>query len=347
MMAYLQCLTRAGTALIFLLGARSAAGQAVGPERIVVDATNILAQSMALQSGIPQKMLADAQGIAIMPSMVRGAFVFGVQYGRGVLLVRDANGVWQAPRMITITGGSVGYQIGVQSTDLILVFRTPQSVANVMKGTLKVGVDASAAAGPVGRQTSAATDLPMKAEILSYSRARGAFIGVSIDGSSISLDPAMDATYYQPPGVMPASAIQLLQMLTASANAASAAVMPPVQPMVAMGLPIAAGTTNDLETARQQLDAASRAMTPVLDDNWKRFLALPQEVYLPNQAASGPGIQDALARYDQASRQPQYAALAARPEFQATYACLRRYSELQAPVNRPLSLPPPPGAAPR
>src|SRR4029078_62949 len=104
---------------------------------------------------------------------------------RGVLLIRDAQGQWQAPRFIQITGGSLGYQIGVQATDLVLGFRTPQSADNAWRGTLKVGVDASAAAGPVGRQASAGTDLSLSAEILSYSRARGAFVGVSIYGSSI------------------------------------------------------------------------------------------------------------------------------------------------------------------
>jgi lipid-binding SYLF domain-containing protein len=165
--------------IVVLFAVARAEGQLLAPpsapNQIVVDATNVLSQSVAMPSGLPQKMLADAQGIAIVPNMVRGAFVVGVQRGRGVLLVRDPSGAWQAPRMIEITGGSLGYQIGVQSTDLILVFRTPQSVTNVMRGTLKVGVDASAAAGPVGRQASAATDVSMKAEILSYSRARGAF----------------------------------------------------------------------------------------------------------------------------------------------------------------------------
>jgi lipid-binding SYLF domain-containing protein len=155
------------------------------PHQIVIDAANVLTQSVAMPSGLPQKMIADAQGVAIVPNMVRGAFVIGLERGRGVLVVRGPEGAWQAPRMIEITGGSLGYQIGVQSTDLILVFRTQQSVANVMRGTLKVGVDASAAAGPVGRQASAATDLPLQTEILSYSRARGAFVGASIDGSSI------------------------------------------------------------------------------------------------------------------------------------------------------------------
>src|SRR5262249_15710015 len=120
------------------------------PNQIVVDATNVLAQSVAMQNGLPQKMLVDAQAVAIVPNTARGAVVVGAQFGRGVLLVRGPGGAWQAPQMMEMTGGSLGYQIGVQSTDLILIFRTPQSIANVMRGAmLKVGVDASVAAGPV------------------------------------------------------------------------------------------------------------------------------------------------------------------------------------------------------
>src|SRR5262245_24957510 len=172
-------------------------------EQEVVAATNVLIQTNSMPTGIPKSLMSEAQAIAIVPNMVRGAFVIGLQHGRGVLVTRGPQGAWQPPRMIQIAGGSLGYQVGVQSTDLILVFRTPQSVANLMKGTLKVGVDASAAAGPVGRQGSAATDLRLQAEILSYSRARGAFVGVSIDGSAITLDPAADQAYYQPPGTVP------------------------------------------------------------------------------------------------------------------------------------------------
>ena len=126
-------------------------------EITVLDATTVFAQAMAGQdTQIPRSVLANAQGIAIVPGMVRGAFVVGLQYGKGVLVTRDPAGNWQTPRMIQMAGGSFGYQIGVQATDLILVFRTPQSVANVLNGTLKVGVDASAAccsdhAWPVSR----------------------------------------------------------------------------------------------------------------------------------------------------------------------------------------------------
>jgi len=314
-------------------------GQPASPEQVVLDATNVLGQSVGMESGIPQRMLADAQGIAIVPHMVRGAFVVGLQHGRGVLLVRDAAGNWQPPNMIQISGGSIGYQIGVQSTDLILVFRTPQSVANLLKRTIKIGVDASAAAGPVGRQASASTDLPMQAEILSYSRARGAFVGVSIDGSSISLDPAAQAAYYQPNGMVPASAVQLVQAVTAySSGAVAMAAAPP-------GVVAAPGAPSEIEATRQQLDAASRQLSAVLSDDWKRYLALPPEVYMPNFVPNAQAIQQAIARYEDVSRRPEYAALASRVEFQETLRNLWRLGELQQAAGTALNLPPPPSGA--
>jgi lipid-binding SYLF domain-containing protein len=320
-------------------------GQPHPAEPIVVDATNVLAQSMAMPGGgIPRSLVADAQAIAVVPGMVRGAFVVGLQHGRGVLLLRDAQGGWQPPRMIQINGGSIGYQIGVQSTDLILVFRTQQSVTNLLTRTLKIGVDASAAAGPVGRSASAATDLPMKAEILSYSRARGAFAGVSIDGSSISLDPASEAGYYSQPGTIPASAAQLIQVLTTYSSAAPPPVTTPGQmPPGAVGPPPAA---NEIEAARQNLDAASRQLAALLDDNWKRYLALPADVYLPNVVPNPQTVQQAVARYEDIARRPEYAALHTRPEYQETRRWLTRLSELLQTRTSQISLPPPPGPAP-
>ena len=260
--------------------------------------------------------------------MVRGAFVIGVQHGRGVLLTRGPGGAWQPPRMIQITGGSVGYQIGVQSTDLILIFRTPQSVANVLRGTLKVGVDASAAAGPVGRQASAATDLPLQAEILSYSRARGAFLGVSIDGSSISMDPASrrdvstsrrarsrprrrnwcSCSRRSPAAVRPTVAPPTQQVVAVVPNGPPAAPpsRPPSQPAVVPAVP---QPTSELETARQQLDASSRQLAASLDDKWKQFLALPAEIYIPNHTPSMESIEQAISRYEKVSEDPQFAAL--------------------------------------
>jgi lipid-binding SYLF domain-containing protein len=314
-------------------------------EVTVIDATNVFAQAMMMQdNAIPRSILANAQAIAIIPGMLRGAFVVGLQHGRGVVVIRDAQGNWQAPRFIEAAGGSFGYQIGVQATDLVLVFRTPQSVANLLRGTIKVGVDASAAAGPVGRQASAGTDLGLSAEILSYSRARGAFVGVSIDGTSISLDPQAEAIYYQPPGTFPASAMQLLQTITAYSAVPVAAVSAAPGQVATTGGWVAAGShsNGDAESARQQLETASRQLSANLDENWNRYLALPREVYTPNQVPNPQELQQALQKYEGVARQPQYAALQARPEFQQTLAALRRMSEVRTASNTSLQLPPPP-----
>jgi lipid-binding SYLF domain-containing protein len=322
-----------------------AAAQFVVPqnpaETTVINATNTFAQAMVMpQNEIPRSLLANAQGIIIVPSMVRGAFVVGVQHGRGVLVVRDATGAWQPPRFVQITGGSIGYQIGVQATDLVLVFRTQQSVANLLRGTLKVGVDASAAAGPVGRQTSAGTDLSLQAEILSYSRARGAFIGVSIDGSVISLDPTAEAMYYQTPGAIPASTVQLLQTITAYSAVLQPIAAVPAQAVAAGGW-VAAGQGGNSEAARQNLDRSSRQLFANLDESWKRYLALPPEIYTPNQVPNPQSLQQATARYEEVSRDPKFTALQTRPEFQETLRSLRQLGEVRTASNT-LQLPPPP-----
>jgi hypothetical protein len=269
--------------------------------------------------------------------------------------------------MITITGGSLGYQIGVQSTDLILIFRTPQSVANLLRGTMKVGVDASAAAGPVGRQASAATDLPLQAEILSYSRARGAFLGVSIDGSVISMDPGTDAMFYQPPGTIPPAATQLVQLVTSLSGGGPPTVAPPTQQVVAVvpnappGAPTSAPpaiptivpptqpptaavpqSANNLEAARQQLDAASRQLAAGLDAQWRQFLALPPEIYIPNHAPSVESIEQAISRYEKVSEDPQFSALTNQPAFKETLKGLWRLGELQQGNQQQMRLPPPP-----
>lgn len=315
-------------------------------EFTVNEATTVFSQAVQM-SDIPRNLLADAQAIAIVPSMIRGAFVFGMQHGNGVILIRDANRQWQAPRFITITGGSFGYQIGVQATDLILVFRTPQSVQALLQGTLKVGVDASAAAGPIGRQTSAGTDFRTAAGILSYSRARGVFAGVSIDGSSITLNPGAEAVYYQPPGVFPASAANLLQWVNAYTM---------TQPLVAPGPAPAPGTASipaapgnwvasgqprsgNAEAARQQLDNSSRQLFATLEPEWQHYLCLPASVYSPNQPINPQDLQQALSRYEAVANQPQYAALKDRPGFSQTMDSLRRMSEVQTASN---ALPPPP-----
>ena len=172
----------------------------VGEQETVRRAAAALEQIMATPAaGIPQQLLSGAQAMVIVPQMKGGAFIVGIRKGRGVLVVREADGTWRAPQFVEITGGSLGWQAGVQSSDLFLVFRSRESLDNLMQGKLTIGADASVAAGPVGRQVAAATDLDLKAEIYSYSRSRGAFVGVSIDGTVLRSDPPRQCSLLSTP----------------------------------------------------------------------------------------------------------------------------------------------------
>jgi hypothetical protein len=168
-------------------------------------------------------------------------------------------------------------------------------------------------------------------------------VGVSIDGSIIALDPKAEAIYYQPPGAFPASALQLLQMITAYSGAAPVAAAPGQVPAAAGGW-VAAGSrpSGDAEATRQQLAAASNQLATSLDENWKRYLALPPEVYIPNKVPNPQATQQALDRYEDIARQPQYAALQAKPEFQQAVSSLRRLNDVRTASNNSLALPPPP-----
>ena len=137
--------------------------------------------------GIPQHLLETAKCIAIIPGDVKFAFIFGGNYGRGVATCRTSNG-WSAPMFIAIDGGSVGYQIGGSSTDIVMLFMNEHALHSLLSDKFKLGADASVAAGPVGRNAAASTDLKLNAEILSYSRSKGVFAGVSLDGAVVQAD---------------------------------------------------------------------------------------------------------------------------------------------------------------
>lgn len=154
-----------------------------------MDADRVLREIMRVpDQRIPDKLLHGADGIAIIPGVVKVGFVVGGRAGNGLLSVRNENGTWSTPTFIKLRGGSVGFQAGVQETDVILVFRTKRSVNNIVNGKFTLGADAAVAAGPVGRNASASTDTQLKAEIYSYSRSRGLFAGVALDGSAITID---------------------------------------------------------------------------------------------------------------------------------------------------------------
>lgn len=145
--------------------------------------------------GIPQGLLDDAKCIAIIPGEKKFAFVFGGNYGRGIATCRTAVG-WSAPMFVAIDGGSVGYQIGGSSTDIVMLFMNDHALGNLMSDKFKLGADASVAAGPVGRDAAAGTDIKLRAEILTYSRSHGIFAGVSLDGSVVQADKSGDHAMY-------------------------------------------------------------------------------------------------------------------------------------------------------
>ncbi len=189
--------------LLLLLSA--VAAHAAGEDEIarVREAAQVLEEIRAIpETSIPPSLLANAQAIAIIPGVVKAGFIVGGRYGEGVLLRRDPRtGRWGNPVFLTLAGGSFGFQIGASSSDVILVFKNRRGLDSLVKGKFTLGADASVAAGPVGRQAEAATDAELKAEIYSYSRSRGLFAGVALDGSVLNIDHEATARFYGKPGL--------------------------------------------------------------------------------------------------------------------------------------------------
>jgi lipid-binding SYLF domain-containing protein len=166
-------------------------------EARLIEASGVLEELFAQRdTSIPERLMSRAYGIAVIPNVVKVAAVVGGRRGSGALVVRDANGKFTDPIMVSITGGNVGWQIGIQSTDIVLVFTSRQGIEGITDGKLTLGADASVAAGPVGRSASAGTDQTFTAEVYSYSRNRGLFAGVSLDGSIISIDSKSNRGLY-------------------------------------------------------------------------------------------------------------------------------------------------------
>lgn len=167
-------------------------------ERIEAAAT-VMKEILGMPDGIPKDLLSKADCIVIYPSVKKAAFIVGGSYGRGLITCRrgkDFSGSWSAPAMFALEGGSFGFQIGAQATDFVLLVINESGAKSVLSSKVKLGGDASVAAGPVGRDTSAETDIVMKAEILSYSRAKGLFAGVSLEGSTMRSDDGANKALY-------------------------------------------------------------------------------------------------------------------------------------------------------
>lgn len=166
-------------------------------DRRANEASRVLSEILRIpEESIPSNLLQEAEAIAVIPNVVKASFWVGGRRGRGLIAIKGPDGTWSNPSFITLTGGSFGFQAGVQSSDLILVFRTRRGVDSIVNGKFTVGADASVAAGPVGRSAQASTDERLKAEIYSYSRARGLFAGVAVDGTRLAIDNKSNQAVY-------------------------------------------------------------------------------------------------------------------------------------------------------
>jgi lipid-binding SYLF domain-containing protein len=186
--------------LCFMLTCSAFAASSKADLQARIDAAKaVMEQVMGAQDhSIPMNILQQATCVAVVPGLVKGAFVFGGQYGQGVVTCRTGHG-WSAPVFIRMAGGSWGLQIGGQSTDLVLVAVNDRGMQDLLKNKFKIGGDASAAAGPVGRSGQASTDWKMNSELLSYSRNKGLFAGIDLDGTSVSQNSDDTELYYGEP----------------------------------------------------------------------------------------------------------------------------------------------------
>src|ERR1700693_19181 len=184
-------------ALIVTLGSLSFAAE---KETKVADRVQSAAQVLdeiqgAPDKGIPQEVLGSAECVAVVPSMLKGGFIVGAKYGRGLASCRTPKG-WSAPAFFVVTGGSFGFQIGGQAVDLVMLIMNKDGMKHLLSSEFALGADASVAAGPVGRHAEGNTDWKMRAEVLTYSRARGLFAGVSLNGASIKQDKDSTREFY-------------------------------------------------------------------------------------------------------------------------------------------------------
>ena len=181
---------------IALLFAASAVAGSREDER-ARNAVRVLTEIQAIpESAIPDKLLDEARAIVVVPDTIKAGLVIGGRRGHGLLSVKNPDGTWSNPSFVTLTGGSIGFQAGVQSADVVLAFRTDRGLESIVNGKFTLGADAGVAAGPLGRNAATATDGELKAEIWSWSRARGLFAGVALDGAVLAIDDAANQAVY-------------------------------------------------------------------------------------------------------------------------------------------------------
>jgi lipid-binding SYLF domain-containing protein len=179
----------------FAFAADDAAKESKASDRVQSAADVLNEIQSAPDSGIPNEILGSAECVAVVPSMLKGGFIVGAKYGRGLASCRMAKG-WSAPAFFTVTGGSVGFQIGGQAVDLVMLIMNKDGMKHLLSSQFALGADASVAAGPVGRHAEGNTDWKMRSEVLTYSRARGVFAGVSLNGAVVKQDKDSTRDFY-------------------------------------------------------------------------------------------------------------------------------------------------------
>lgn len=323
------------------LGGFTTTAMALGPAETVVEAEQILNEQMAIPARqIPRQLLSEAQGIVIVPNVIKIGFIGGARRGHGVVLVRDVEGEWSLPQFVTLTGGSVGFQAGIQGADVVLVFTTRKSVEHLMRGEFTIGVDASAAAGPVGRDAAVGTDATLRSEIYSYSRSRGLFLGVALDGSALEIDnEAHDYFYGTSSGKIPArvpKAADDLRHLLAEFSPHSV-----VEPGTSEPKP-PANSNRIIEGLRRSVYQNAGQLHAQLSPEWRHYLALPKELQTPGTIPPADSLSQVIKRYARINNSGEYQQLAKLPSFQRTYEVLIEYEKAISKSHPLLDLPAPP-----
>lgn len=300
------------------------------PQQTLQEAAQVLEDTRALRvQAIPDALLADAQAVAVVPSVTKVGLIVGGRHGRGIVVVRDKDGAWTSPTFIELVGGSVGWQVGVQRTDVVLVFKNKQGIDSLLEGNkFTLGADAAVAAGPVGRQASAATDEQLKAEVYSYSRSRGLFAGASLEGCMLAVDEAATTAFRQAGEESAADVGRLLAALDKSPNAATTdSVLSP-------------GPSQSFLATQSELHNSLGRLNNRLPNEWRTYLAIRLEVFTEQKPAFAV-VEETLKRYDRVAADAKYEALTSTAEFQNTHALLGRYLAELRETNA-VALPPPP-----
>lgn len=191
-MKFLKFPLLACTFSFIFLSARSQEKQ----DKKIKASTEVLTEFSKMKEKIPEKLFNNTEGVIIIPNMINAGFVVAGKRGKGIAIVKNTDGSWSDPAFVTLTGGSAGLQAGIQSVDLILLFKKRETLQKIGKGDFTLGGDISVTAGPVGRNSTASTNYKLDAEVYSYSKSKGLFAGISLSGSSLAIDQKAAKSFY-------------------------------------------------------------------------------------------------------------------------------------------------------